>query len=371
MTSTISPTSSTLDLTPAAAGRRSFWTLLVLLAGLAVGACSEPEPTETLIELSGPTMGTRYHVKIAPEAGTLPGRLSPDRLQGQIDQRLETVEDMMSTYRPESDLSRFNASKSTDWIPVPRPLLEVVEVSQTLSRMSGGMFDVTVGPLVDLWGFGPEPRAGEPPSAERIEAALARVGFGKLEVRPQPPALRKSLPGVRIDLSAIAKGYAVDQIAELLDGHGIANYLVEIGGELRGKGRKSGGRHWRVAIERPEPGVRAAQQIVTLDDQAMATSGDYRNFFEHQGRLYSHTIDPRSGQPVQHRLASVTVLADDCMSADGLATALLAMGDEAGPALAASHEIAALFILRSDDGFEQWASPAFQARLKRVPAAGG
>lgn len=342
------------------------WLSLAVSSLSLIGCSEDPPANDHLIELSGSTMGTSYHIKIASSREASPKDLGVDALQREIDQRLEQINATMSTYRPDSDLSRFNAYAGTDWFPVPAAVVEVVEAAQIIAAMSEGMFDITVGPLVDLWGFGPAERRAAPPDTEQLEAALDPVGYRKLEVRVEPPALRKRVAGLSLDLSAIAKGYAVDQIAEQLERQGISDYLVEIGGELRAQGRKSLDRPWRVAVERPDPKGRFVQTIVELQDRAMATSGDYRNFFEHNGQRYSHTIDPRSGQPVRHRLASVTVLADDCMSADGLATALLAMGDQAGPALAESHEVAALFIIRGADGFEQLTTSGFGIR----PAGG-
>jgi thiamine biosynthesis lipoprotein len=340
---------------------RGLFAIAIAIGTLGTTGCSEHSTPEPLLELSGSTMGTTYQVKLSVRPEDLP-RGSFEQLQTAIDQRLEAINGMMSTYRSESDLSRFNAGKETGWVSVPAPLIEVIEAAQTISRMSTGKFDITVGPLVELWGFGPGERPPEPPDDAQIAAALKLVGFQKLQVRIDPPALRKSVAGLQIDLSAIAKGYAVDQIAELLEQAGIDRYLVEIGGELRAKGRKSDSRPWRVAIERPDPSGRSAQSIIELHDQAMATSGDYRNFFEHDGRRYPHTIDPRSGQSIRQALASVTVLADDCMIADGLATALLAMGEEAGPELAESHEIAAQFIVRTEQGLQIRRSSRFRDR---------
>jgi thiamine biosynthesis lipoprotein len=335
----------------------------LLIVAIGLSGCSEAPEPEPLLELSGSTMGTSYHIKLVTHSPGIPEGASVDDLQRRIDQRLETINGMMSTYLPDSDLSLFNTSDQTDWIPVPAPLIDVVETAQTISIMSEGMFDITVGPLVELWGFGPEKHAAQPPDAGEIEKTLERVGYKKLEVRVDPPALRKAVPGLHLDLSAIAKGYAVDQIAELLEQSGFERYLVEIGGELRANGSKSGERPWRVAIERPDPNGRSVQSVIELHDQAMATSGDYRNFFEYEGRRYSHTIDPTTGQSVRQQLASVTVLADECMIADGLATALLAMGEQAGMELAESHEIAALFIVRTEDGLQVLPSSHFLAVL--------
>jgi thiamine biosynthesis lipoprotein len=218
---------------------------------------------------------------------------------------------------------------------------------------------VTVGPLVNLWGFGPGRGEDRVPSATEVEEARARVGYARLEVRDPPPAVRKAIPDLYVDLSAIAKGYGVDRVSEYLESQGVGRYLVEVGGEVRGRGRNARGTPWKVAVERPAEGERAAYAVVEVDGVGVATSGDYRNFFEKDGRRYSHTIDPATGRPVTHALASVTVVSDTCMTADALATGLNVLGPEAGYALAEREGIAALFIVREGQGFARRATAAF------------
>ena len=317
--------------------------VILMLTGLIVG-CVNVEPPPVLV-LHGQTMGTSYSVQIAQP----PSTVALEALRQDIEQTLEDINAQMSTYRPESELSRFNHSASTDWQPVSHDLATVVQTAQEISELSGGAFDVTVGPLVNLWGFGPDPSQFSPPTAEDLAAARARVGYQQLEVRLDPPALRKQHPELMVDLSAIAKGYAVDRVAEQLDAAGISAYLVEIGGELRGLGYKQPDQPWRVAIERPYRDERTPLRVITLNQLALATSGDYRNYFVYDGRTYSHTIDPATGEPVTHDLTSVTVLDPSAMRADALATALLVLGPESGQQWAAQHQIAALFIQRRDD----------------------
>lgn len=333
----------------------SFVLILPLLA-----TCSRaPEPPT--LELHGSTMGTSYSV----QAVELPSGIEPQQLKREIDMELERVNDLMSTYRDSSEVSRFNRSPSTDWFAVTPALASLAQEALSMSEASGGAFDATVGPLVNLWGFGPGSGPDSVPSDAQIAEALVRVGHDKLSVRADPPALRKSEPRLYLDLSAIAKGYGVDRIAELLDDAGVLNYLVEIGGELRGRGHNGRAQPWQIAVERPDPGAREAYSVVELHDGAMATSGDYRNFFERGGKLYSHTIDPRTGHPVAHRLASVTVLAPTTARADALATALLVLGPEKGLDLAEQLQIAALFILRTPNGYSDLQTGGFSAqRLK-------
>jgi len=326
-----------------------------LLAALLLAACGEP--TAPIAELSGQTMGTSYSVKIAPA----PAESQRQALARQIDARLSEINARMSTYLADSDLMRFNAATSTDWQPAPDDIVALVERAARVSELSDGAYDITVGPLVSLWGFGSAGSRDTPPTKREIEALLASVGYRHLHTRRTPPALRKSVPGLQIDLSSIAKGWAVDQVAALLVDQGFDNVLVEIGGEIQARGERQPGSPWRVAIEQPVEAQRVAMRVVALRDMAMATSGDYRNFFAAGGRRYSHTIDPRTGLAVQHRLASVSVFADNCTDADAWATALLALGEQRAPALADALGIKALFVVRTDVGLEQLPSAALRS----------
>ena len=271
----------------------------------------------------------------------------------------------MSHYRPDSELSRFNRAATTEPQPLSGETLGVVADALAVSRASGGAFDVTVGPLVDAWGFGPPGRAPAAPDEATLAALRARVGADLLEVDLAASTLRKRRANVIVDLSAIAKGYAVDAVASLLAEHGFGDYLVEIGGELRAGGTNERGEPWRVAIERPAPGFATAQRIMPLTDAALATSGDYRNFYDLDGARVSHTIDPRTGRPVTHGLRAVSVIADRCILADARSTALNVLGPEDGYDLAAAQGWAALFV--ADDGtgrLVERETPAFAAAVR-------
>ena len=350
------------DLVPSMIARRlaiaRFWLVGALLGLLVLISCSEDQQRETL-RMHGETMGTTWSVQVVEP----PADLGRAVLESRIRARLDAVNAEMSTYDPDSELSRFNASASRDWFPVSVGLARVVALALEISELSGGAFDVTVGPLVNLWGFGPGAVRADLPSKDDVDEALARVGHEHLAVRSADPALRKAIAGLYVDLSAIAKGYGVDEVAGLLDAQGLTDYLVEIGGELRGRGLNAKGQPWRIAIERPDSGVREVFAVVPLRSLAMATSGDYRNFFEVDGQRYSHTIDPATGWPVRHRLASVTVLDARCARADALATALLVLGPDRGLALAERLGIPALLILREGDDYRTIASPAFEAAI--------
>jgi thiamine biosynthesis lipoprotein len=317
---------------------------------------------QPLAVFSGSTMGTEYTVKVVRP----PGSVDLETLEEGIRRKLARVDDLMSTYKSDSEISRLNRWDRVEWFEVSPETAAVIEEALRVGHVTHGAFDVTVGPLVNLWTFGPEPDSrGDVPSPERIEAARKRVGLQYLEVRRRPPAVRKTRTDLCVDLSGIAKGFAADQVAEHLERCGVRDYLVEVGGELRVKGHNRRQEPWQVAIESPLVGVRGIQRIVPLTDGGMATSGDYRNYFEKDGVRYSHIIDPRTAAPVSHRLASVTVLAPSCARADAWATALMVLGPEAGYQLALAEGMPAFFVVRGGAGFVERATPNFPEVLPR------
>lgn len=297
-----------------------------------------------IIEARGQTMGTSYMVKVFDP----PSDLASDWRE-QIDAELRRVNDQMSTYLESSELSRFNRSESTEWIEVSPETAMVVAKSLEIFELSGGAFDVTIAPLVNAWSFGPGKRNHSPPDDETIAASLEKVGSSGISVQSDPPALRKSNPKLTIDLSAIAKGHGVDRVVGVVNRLGAKNVFVEIGGEVRVTGDKAG-KPWTVGIQMPDVAGDVVAVAYPIAEKSIATSGDYRNFFEHEGVKYSHTIDPRTGRPVNHDLASVSVVADDCMTADGWATALNVLGTEKGLALASKLGLNTLLISRVADG---------------------
>ena len=303
-------------------------------------------------------MGTSWSVTINAETLPLPGK----QLKAQFDSILDRVNGEMSTYLPESELSMINAAHSTDPIPVSRSLMQVLEAASEISQLTQGAFDVTVGPLVNLWGFGPD-QAFTVPTGEQVRRASALAGFEKLHLDPAALTLEKAQGGISIDLSAIAKGHGVDRVADYLDSLQLDDYLVEIGGEIRARGVNRERAPWQIGIEQPAAGQRGVQRIIRLDNMAMATSGDYRNFFEQDGTRYSHTIDPRTGRPVSHGLASVTVLHPSAMLADAWATGLLVLGPEQGYATALENGLDAYFIVHQDKGFREKSTPGFKTGI--------
>jgi thiamine biosynthesis lipoprotein len=304
-------------------------------------------------------MGTYFAVKVpSPPEG-----LDAEALRAGIEGVLQAVNGEISTYDPESELSRLNRNPSTDWIPISPRLYAVIAEGLRISALSDGAFDITVGPLVNLWGFGPEVHADTVPAPEAIRSALARVGYGEIELSSVPLALRKARGDLYIDLSALGEGYGADRMAAYLESLGIADYMAAVAGTIRVRGLNAKGAPWGIAVEVPRADRRAVQRVLPLGEGSVSTSGDYRNFFEEGGRRYSHHIDPRTGESVTHRLASATVVLsggrDSAMTADGLATALVVLGEEAGPALAESLGLAVLFIVREGEGLRELTTSAF------------
>lgn len=320
----------------------------------------EPAP----IRFRGETMGTTYTVQLS-ETMSESDRLVVARA---IEETLESVDHKMSNYRADSEVSRLNRAPAGEPITVSPETFDVFLESQRISELTEGAFDVTVAPIVSLWGFGPETGTPAPPSQESLDRARSRVGYRKLVVDDDARTITKSVAGLECDLSAVAKGYAVDRVAERLEEHGIGSYMVEVGGEVRTSGKNPKGEAWRIGIERPVPGTRALYRIVPLSGLAMATSGDYRNFFEVEGKIYSHLIDPRLARPVEHHLASVSVIEGTCMRADALASGLLVLGPEEGFDLAVREDLTALFLIRTESGeIEEKATPAFEQFFSGVP----
>ena len=341
---------------PHAWGRGSLIFIACLCIGLLLAACTTPEP----LRLHGTSMGTTWqvtaHAPVSREA----------ELRQRIEQRLDELIAQMSAWEPGSDLSRFNHAPAGSWQMLPADLFTVLEHALALSAHTRGAYDPTIGPLVDVWGFGPQGESrSTPPSDEDIAAAQARSGAARLQLDvPQRRALQPG--GLQLDVNSLAPGYAVDAIAALLHEAGVEAFLVELGGEIRAAGRKPDGRPWRVAVERPDTSANGDFDIIVeLVDAALGTSGDYRVAFMHEGRRYSHTLDPRTGEPVSHALAAVTVIMNSAdggsaMAADARAAALMVLGPEAGMAFALEHGLAAVFTLRESDGYRRLATPVFE-----------
>nr|WP_235199538.1 FAD:protein FMN transferase [Photobacterium galatheae] len=330
---------------------------MLLVMALIISGCSEQRQ---LIHLTGSTMGTYYSIKLIKQEG-LP---SDAELQKEVDRRLELVNDQMSTYRKLSELSQFNQHTSREPFEVSADTAKVVKEAIRLSELTDGALDVTVGPLVNLWSFGPEARPEVIPTEADLEARRQEVGISHLKVEGN--TLIKDLPGLYVDLSSIAKGYGVDVVADYIASLGVQDYLVEIGGEIRLKGKNQEGVPWRIAVEKPtQDGSRAIQEVIEPGEMAIATSGDYRNYFEENGVRYSHLINPKTGKPITNRVVSVTVLHPACMTADALATAFSVMGEEKAIALANQENLPVLLIVSTDEGFQEYTSEAFAPYMQK------
>ena len=297
-------------------------------------------------------MGTiTYSVRVVTEDHSSEHK---KELQEAVNSSLQRVNELMSTYLEDSDISKFNRFDSTEWMSIDIETVEVVERALEISKLTNGAFDPTVGPAVNVWNFGPNKKEATLPSEEEIAELKTVVGFETIEVRSDPPGIRKQNQKAQLDLSAIAKGYAVDRVARSLNQLGEKNFMVEVGGEVVTRGERVGGGPWKVAVEKPDASVSASDlsdrihRVVALSGKALATSGDYRNFFEVDGKRYSHTIDPKTCKPVDHNLAVASVVADDCVTADAIATAVMVMGPEQGSTLCKKFGYPLLTVVRSN-----------------------
>lgn len=327
------------------------WRLGVFVA--LTGALSGCGNGDAMESFGGPTMGSTYSIKYVRHTG-LP---APAEVRVQVEQILAEVDRQMSTYRSDSDIERFNGLPANACQSMPAPLLKLVRVGEQLSVESDGSFDLTVEPLVNLWGFGPQGRDEKIPSAEALAKVRQRVGHAHLRI--DGDRLCKNAP-VEVDFNSIAAGYTVDRIAAKLQEMGIDSYLAEATGELKAVGKKLDGSPWRIALEEPRADQQLVERVIAVDGYGVSTSGDYRHYFEQDGRRYSHTFDARTGAPITHKLASVTVIHPSALMADGLSTLLLILGPERGWDYAEKHDIGAFFVIRADTGFVTRTSPAFE-----------
>lgn len=333
----------------------------MLACAVALAGCQSGEPE---IALEGEIQGTTYHVKIVPHG--LP--IDSAAVHAEIKALFADIDRKLSNYREDSEIAQLNRQRTTDWVPVSPEIAEVVDIAQQVYRRSNGCYDLTVKPLFDLWGF--SRHENRVPTDEEIKQALVHVGMSRVEVDRAGRRLRKRDPDLRIDLSSIAQGYSVGAVAALLEQHGIGAYMVEIGGELKVKGRKADGSSWRIAIEKPTPFTREVQRILEFHQAqgtAVMTAGTYRNFFEDKGTVYSHIIDPRTGRPVTHHLLSVSVLHEDPTWADAWDTALLCVGETEAARITEAEKLKALLIYQDGTTLREQMSAAF-VTAQDIPA---
>lgn len=331
--------------------KTSCWTISAvsgLLAAIAVLSGCEAQ----IEEFAGPTQGSHYEIKYVPGEQTPPKA----QVRREVEALLEQIDQQMSTWRADSDLSRFNQLPAGSCRIMPEPVLELIAKGDQLAQESGGAFDLTVEPLLNVWGFGPQSRSRHVPTAQQI--AQARLLVGHQHLSRKGSELCKDV-AAQIDLNSIAAGDTVDRIAQLLEQQGVSSYLINVTGELKGRGKKPDGSSWRIAIEAPDEDRQVAQKIIELDGLGVSTSGDYRNYYEENGQRFSHTLDPRQGRPISHKLAAVTVFDPSAMRADGLSTLLMVLGPDEGYEFAKAHQIAAFFVTRTAQGFSAQSTPVF------------
>ena len=318
-----------------------FFVLIILFSG-----CKNQNQ---IITINGNTMGTTYSIKIIDK---LPQTIDKNNVKSKIDSVLLIVNQQMSTYIPDSEISRFNSSASKEWFTISTGFYDVIVMAQEISRLTNGAFDITVGPLMDLWGFGEDlmQNAWQPPLGKEIEEAIKYIGFNNIVIGNN--SIKKENVDTKIDLNAIAKGYGVDVVFDLLNGLGYTDILVEIGGEVRCAGLNMDSKSWRIGIDKPildvMPGA-DLQVVISLNNNALATSGDYRNYFIYNGELFSHTVDPETGYPTYNNVASASVIAPNCMTADALATALMVMGKDGIELIDTIDGAEAMIIIRTDE----------------------
>ncbi len=333
--------------------------LVGAFTGIGLAGCGDVRRSPPL---SGQTMGTTYRLRLG---GATPSASRLEVLHAAVQSALDDVDHRLSLYRSGSELVRFNAYAGSAPVPLSQPLHDVLQAGQRIAGLTDGAFDMSVAPLVDAWGFGPSKNTASalrPPAAQTLRAGRAALGHGGLQLVDGSRTAIKHQPGYQADLGGIAKGYGVDRGALALQAQGVEDFMLEVGGEVRTLGRNARGQPWRIGIEEPDALPQRARLVLPLSGRSMATSGDYRQFFEYQGRRYSHEIDPANGEPIANGLASVTVVADDCMTADALATGLIVLGPQRGMALAQREGIAAHFILRTaHGGLTDVSSPALRA----------
>lgn len=303
-------------------------------------------------------MGTFWRISLA---GVAPERKAS--LQKAVQQQLDEDDRQLSTWKNDSVLSRFNQYRGSDPQPVSENMADIVSLSLRIGRKTAGAMDITVGPLVNLWGFGPDKQPLKEPTQAQIDAAKALTGLQHLQViqKAEGAYLQKDLPGLYVDLSTVGEGFATDHLARLMEKAGINSYLVSVGGAVLTRGQNAQGQPWKVAIQKPTDRENAVQAVVDLQGHGISTSGSYRNYYELDGKRISHVIDPTTGRPIQHKLVSATVIATTALEADGWDTGLMVLGEEKAKALALRENLAVYLIEKQGEGFSSWMSPQFKA----------
>ncbi|PLD67382.1 FAD:protein FMN transferase ApbE [Klebsiella quasipneumoniae] len=323
-------------------------------------ATTPATPASTATVLGGKTMGTFWRVSVigVDEA-------KAQALRAKVQAQLDADDRLLSTWKNDSALMRFNHATDTRPWPVSEAMADIVTLSLRIGAKTHGAMDITVGPLVNLWGFGPDKQPVATPDAQAIAAAKARTGLQHLQVINQSGRqfLQKDIPDLFVDLSTVGEGYAADHLARLMEQEGISRYLVSVGGALVSRGMNGEGKPWRVAIQKPTDRENAVQAIVDINGHGISTSGSYRNYYELDGKRISHVIDPQTGQPITHKLVSVTVIAPTALEADGWDTGLMVLGPEKAQQVVREQGLAVYMIVKEGEGFKTWMSPQFRTFL--------
>lgn len=327
---------------------------VLLFTFMLLSACDQ---APTLERFGGPTMGSSYSVQYVRQ----PGGPAPEQVQSAVESILQSIDAHYSTYRGDSAVSRFNALPANQCLAIDSDMRALVTLGQRLAEQSQGAYDLTVEPLLDLWGFGPQARGMHVPDPQALASVRQRVGYHHLRLNGD---LLCKDAAVELDFNSIAAGHAVDLMAARVQAMGIDSFLVEATGELKAVGRKPDGSAWRVALELPREDRQIARQVIDVQGLAVSTSGDYRHYFEDNGRRYSHAFDARLGRPVEHDLAAVTVLDPSALLADGYSTLLLILGPQQGWDFALAHGLAAVLVTRAEGGFVSRSTPAFDRAVK-------
>ena len=339
--------------------RMALLSVVILLTGCD-NASAPVTPKAAVSVLEGKTMGTFWRVSVVGVDKAL-----AEELRSKVQTQLDGDDRLLSTWKNDSALMRFNHSRSTTPWPVNEAMADIVTESLRIGRKTQGAMDITVGPLVNLWGFGPDKQPVSTPTQAQIDAAKARTGLDKLTVinRADRQYLQKSIPDLYVDLSTVGEGYAADHLARLMTEEGISRYLVSVGGALVSRGMNADGQPWRVAIQKPTDRENAVQAIVDINGHGISTSGSYRNYYELDGKRISHVIDPQTGRPITHKLVSVTVIAPTALEADAWDTGLMVLGTEKAQQVVREQGLAVYMIMKEGDGFTTWMSPQFRAFL--------
>lgn len=339
--------------------RMALLSVVILLTGCD-NASAPATPKAAVTVLEGKTMGTFWRVSVVGV-----DKARAEELRTKVQTQLDGDDRLLSTWKNDSALMRFNHSRSTTPWPVNEAMADIVTESLRIGRKTQGAMDITVGPLVNLWGFGPDKQPVSTPTQAQIDAAKARTGLDKLTVinRADRQYLQKSIPDLYVDLSTVGEGYAADHLARLMTEEGISRYLVSVGGALVSRGMNADGQPWRVAIQKPTDRENAVQAIVDINGHGISTSGSYRNYYELDGKRISHVIDPQTGRPITHKLVSVTVIAPTALEADAWDTGLMVLGTEKAQQVVREQGLAVYMIMKEGDGFTTWMSPQFRAFL--------